>query len=176
MVLLTGLGVMNPGNLVLLDRLLSHPLVFLPVALGLLLTSTATARALPGWAKFVLATPQMLLAPVALWLLFLSLPDMGSSTVPAPDGRAYQAVTEEGGAVIDPIWYVSIRQTSGILARAWEVGCLSGDDPANALDGVRWDGPERLIIQTSDRGRVVVDVSPTTGHPVRIQDPGILGC
>jgi len=177
MVLLTMLGVSNPGNFVLFDRLSNDLLVLLTVGYALLVTSTATARTLPAVAKFVLVTAQILLG-----LMFAPLAGMmfsgfsgGSSTVPAPDGHAYEAVIQEGTAMIDPIWVISVRQRSGLLARVWEVGCLSGDDPVNALDTVRWDGPARLIIQTSDHGRVIVDVSPT-GLPGRIQDPGILGC
>lgn len=174
MILFTVLGVTNPGNFVLLDRLFNHPLAFLTVGFVFLVTSTATARALPGVAKFVLVAAQMLLGPMAFFIL--SGVSGESSTVPAPQGHAYEAGTEEGTAVIDPIWSISIRQRSGILARSWEIGCLSGDDPANALVSVRWDGPGRMIIQTNGHGRVTVDVSPTTGHPDRIQDPGILGC
>jgi hypothetical protein len=177
MVLLTALGRTNPGNFVLFDRLSNNLLVLLTVGYAFLVTSTATARRLPAVAKSVLVTAEILLglmfAPLA-WMLFPVFRG-GSSTVPAPDGSAYEAVIQEGTDVIDPIWGISVRQRSGLLARVWEVGCLSGDDPVNALDSVSWDGPGRLVIQTSDHGRVTVDVSPT-GNPGQVQDPGILGC
>lgn len=174
-VLLTAFGVTNPGNFVLLDLLLRHPLVFLPLASGLLLASTATARALPRWAKLVLAATQVLFVLVAFPLLWLTLAMSGSSTLTEPDSGAYEVVREMG-SMTDATTEISIRQKTGLFARSWEVGCLSADDQANAVEEVRWDGPERLIIQTYEHGQVIVDVSPTTGHPVRIQDPGILGC
>lgn len=189
MVLLAFVGVTNAGNLVVLDRLHPFPLLivaaaFVTSSVYFIVTSASAAeRPLSTLARGVLVAAHValvvmvaimtpLLAIAFLWLL----PSRGSSTVSAPRGHAYEAVVEEGTAMIDPLWTISIHQTSGPLARTWEVGCLSGDDPANALDSVSWDGPERLIIQTAERGRVVVDVSPRTGRPTRTRNPGILGC
>jgi hypothetical protein len=41
--------------------------------------------------------------------------------VRAPGDAEYEVVRSEAADVIDPIWYVSIRQTRGLFSRQWEL-------------------------------------------------------
>ncbi len=54
------------------------------------------------------------------------------AVVAAPDGPGvdYEVVVREGSdGWLDPAWDLTIRQRSGLFAREWTLGCISGDDP-----------------------------------------------
>lgn len=89
--------------------------------------------------------------------------------VPAPPGTDYEAVLVEGADWIDTVWYVSIRQTRGLLSREWELGCITDDDPAHAFKSLTWDGRRTLVVTTqSESARITVN--PRTGHPTSTAD------
>lgn len=88
----------------------------------------------------------------------------GHTTYPAPGGRTALVVTDDI-AVIDPLWILTVRQTSPWAARTWPVGCFNGDNPDNSLTSVAWTSPTRLQIETGGGSSFAVEIDPTTGRP-----------
>lgn len=169
------LGMVNPGSLVVVEIALDRPWILLPATLVLGIAAIGRS-AMAGWAKVIVVSGAVVTTGfVGFILLFLIGPILGDSTVPAPDNRPYEAFVVEGVAVIDPLWTISVRQRTGLLARQWDIGCVNGDDPANALHSVRWEAPQQLVLSTQEYGQVIVQVD-AHGQPVDVDDPGILGC
>ncbi|MDQ2758638.1 MAG: hypothetical protein M3Y71_19110 [Actinomycetota bacterium] len=78
-----------------------------------------------------------------------------------------------GWAVIDPVWDVSVRQSPGLVARSWPVGCFNGDDRNNGLESIRWISPTRLEATAGSGLTYVVTVDPRDSRPDRTVS---LGC
>lgn len=179
---LLALGMANPWSLLILDQTLAHPIVILTLVFGLSCVAVLRTR-WPSWVKVLAAIVGILLFVLALLVVFatvafrgLSGMGAGDETVtPAPEGRPYEAVTVEGAAMIDPTWSLSVRQTTGLLAHQWHIGCINGDNPENALTAVRWDGPNRLVLVTGDGTQVKVAVEKN-GRPLGPGDPDLFGC
>ncbi|MFI1654406.1 hypothetical protein ACH4ZU_05590 [Streptomyces sp. NPDC020472] len=83
----------------------------------------------------------------------------------APGGADRYLVVEEGSAVIDPLWRVSVVDGSGLGAHHWDVGFFDGD--ATALLAVAWSGPDTLVVTAAGREEMTVRLDPRTGKPER---------
>ncbi|MFB8238714.1 hypothetical protein ACFC58_19385 [Kitasatospora purpeofusca] len=76
-------------------------------------------------------------------------------------------MVHEGASTIDPRWWVSVDEGSGLTAQRWPVGFFAGVNALNALASAEWDGPDRIRLVTR-RGEVfVVALDPATGRPER---------
>jgi hypothetical protein len=84
--------------------------------------------------------------------------------VESPDARLTAVVTE-GAAMIDPVWHLTVRQNRGLLSRQWDIGCLNGDDPANAYESLTWTSPTTIEVRTGGGERLPVDLADD-GRPL----------
>jgi hypothetical protein len=179
---LLALGLTNPWSLLILDQTLARPIVVLALVFGLSGSAVLRTR-WTSWVKVVAIIVGIVLVVLALLLVSAAVASRGLSgmgtgdeaVTPAPDGRPYEAVTVEGAAMIDPTWSLSVRQTTGLLAHQWHIGCINGDNPDNALTALRWDGPHRLVLVTGDGTQVQVAVEKD-GRPIGPGDPDLFGC
>ncbi|MFB8262076.1 hypothetical protein [Kitasatospora purpeofusca] len=154
------------GGLVVLIEVFDHPLPLGALA-GVLLAlailigiRSVSARALLialllGWT--------LLISPVAL-LLFDDMPQK-TAVRPAPGRPDRSLVIHEGAAMIDPLWWVSVDEGSGLSARRWPVGFFNGDATDNELTSAEWDGPDRIRLATRGGEVFVVALDPETGRP-----------
>ncbi|MBB4948599.1 hypothetical protein F4556_004134 [Kitasatospora gansuensis] len=154
------------GGFVLLRGLHQPGLVFPVVLLALL--SAVLLGCEDTWIKVGTSL-------VAALLLFVSMPfylmdgfedPERTKTLAAPDGSGRRLVVEEGAAMIDPLWWVSVESGSGVTARRWKVGYFNGDDYVNGLNEVAWDGPDRVRLVTGDSRVHLIDVG-ADGRPDR---------
>ncbi|MFI8182870.1 hypothetical protein OG539_37295 [Actinacidiphila glaucinigra] len=162
------------GGLLLAARLLDHPMVF-AVAVGATLTA-ALLLAVRG------AILRSLILVAGVFGTLVVTPAAGLFGFPggretmragAPDRPDRHLVVEEGGAMIDPLWWVYVDDGSGLTTRRWHVGFVNGD--YYALRAAEWDGPDRvrLTVDTGERDEVhVVGLSPSDGRPHRMVDRG----
>ncbi|WP_418961018.1 hypothetical protein [Streptomyces tritici] len=140
------------GGLLRVAQVLDHPLLFGALAfvaavagIGVAIRNGIVRGLVIGAA--VLAT--IAAAPIALLVV------MGSFTVDtldeaAPGRTDRRLVVTEGADMIDPLWWVYVDTGSGLGVRRWQLGAFNGDDPANGLVEVRWDGPDRVRVVTGD--------------------------
>jgi hypothetical protein len=149
---------------VVIDRFLGQPF-----ALFLLATPVLAAGVVcllrPLWLSLVIAISGL---GVGCWFFALGLLFTSGAherqEVRAPDG-GYEAVLGDEPAFVDPVFSVRVRQTHGLLARQWTIGC------GEFVNGLRWEGQDTLVLLWDDRenpvsevGRVKVD--KTSGRPV----------
>ncbi|MEU7292639.1 hypothetical protein AB0A76_05440 [Streptomyces exfoliatus] len=85
----------------------------------------------------------------------------------APGGAERYLVVEEGAAMIDPLWRVSVVDGSGLGAHHWPAGFFNGDAADHALLDVSWAGPDALRFTTVDGTVTTVRLDPGTGKPER---------
>ncbi|MFJ8040777.1 hypothetical protein ACIRBX_09770 [Kitasatospora sp. NPDC096147] len=151
------------GGLAVIQEL-DRPVTWLVVcALALTGAAVAAARTTAARVLAVLGTGPVALLAVPVFL-FASAGWEETARHPAPGGVHRDLVVEEGSDLIDPLWAVSVRQGSGITAHRWKVGEFNGDDPADELVSVGWDGPDRIRLTRGD-GRVqLVELAPD-GRP-----------
>lgn len=166
LVLLAVLGFSLAPSYVWPGRLLNHPFVFACLAAAILGASlTAAVRWL--WLRIVIAivTTLTVLAGVLVGGLISYLSSAPVvKVIPAPDGNAYEAVVRRGSDGIDPVWYVYTRETTGLRAQQWLVGCLSGDNPEDGFRSLRWRDAQHLIVNTW-RQTMIVKINASTGKP-----------
>lgn len=161
--LLVGLGAVAEAglvDLVLIRRVLDHPVV-LGVAAVCLFGAALCHFTTRGWLRFLVgfATACAAVTEAALsWYLFANDPVLLSTSV-APGRSDVRAIVEVSDGVVDQVWTVSVRQNRGLLSREWEVGSTCYTSPR-----VRWEGPSRLVVETSS-GSEVIAVDPDTGQP-----------
>ncbi|WP_328941748.1 hypothetical protein OG259_08855 [Streptomyces sp. NBC_00250] len=84
----------------------------------------------------------------------------------APGGVDRYLVVEEGAAMIDPLWRVSVVDGSGLAARHWPVGFFNGDTAEGVLEQVEWSGSDALVVTTGD-GVTTVRLDARDGRPDR---------
>ncbi|MFD3531697.1 hypothetical protein [Streptomyces sp. NPDC058664] len=82
----------------------------------------------------------------------------------APGGADRYLVVEQGSAMIDLIWRVSVVDGSGLGAHHWRAGSF---DEARGLVDVVWAGPDALRFTTVDGTVTTVGLDPRTGKPER---------
>ncbi|MBO9522978.1 MAG: hypothetical protein J7518_15710 [Nocardioidaceae bacterium] len=164
LVVLGLVGLRGADRYVVIDRFLGQPFALLLVATPALAAS-AVCLLRPLWLSLVIAISGL---GVGCWffglgMLFTSGYDERQATR-SPHGD-YEAVLGNEPAFVDPIFSVRVRQTRGLLARQWTIGC---DEFVNKL---RWDGPDTLVLLWDDRenpidevGRVKVDTA--SGRPL----------
>ena len=160
-----GLAGPSVGYLIL-EPLTPHAGVLLMASLGSLIVAVIVAPPLPLWGNVlrVLAVLglSLVLAVVALFVA-LSFVD-GSTRTVSPDGRSVAVVTL-GSDMIDPLWYVTIQQTSPLVARTWDIGCFNGDSPEYGLASVRWLS-STLFEAKAESGRTFqVIIDPRNSQP-----------
>ncbi|MEU2508598.1 hypothetical protein ABZ621_28320 [Streptomyces sp. NPDC007863] len=85
----------------------------------------------------------------------------------APDGVDRSVRVEEGLAVIDTIWRVSVIDGSGPGARHYPVAFFNGDSADDGLAEVVWDGPDALRFVLGEGEVITVRLDPETGRPER---------
>lgn len=170
------LGVLNPGRLVWVERLLRHPY---PMGVAAALLLTVGLRLLLDRVLLRLVTGAVCLAAALGWgAAWLVSPHDGSAvaTARAPDRAQYEAVVRRAGSDDDPAWRVSVRQTGSLLAREWAVGCVRDRSPDGGFDHVRWAAPDRLVVELREGPALRVAVEPDTGRPERGTGPGWTRC
>ncbi|KOG15853.1 hypothetical protein ADK34_26845 [Streptomyces viridochromogenes] len=106
------------------------------------------------------------------WFRMVVFPMIGgdweeTARTAAPRGADRYLVVEEGAAMIDPLWRVTVVDGSGIAARRWPVASLNGDSAEGALSNVAWAGPDALVLTTGDGEVTTVRLDPRTGEPER---------
>ncbi|MEU3606615.1 hypothetical protein AB0E83_14395 [Streptomyces sp. NPDC035033] len=85
----------------------------------------------------------------------------------APDGVDRSVQVEEGLAVIDPLWRVTVLDGSGPGARHYPVAFFNGDSADHGLAEVAWDGPDALRFVLGEGEVITVRLDPETGRPER---------
>jgi hypothetical protein len=103
---------------------------------------------------------------VAGAVLTVLVADLGESRYVSPDGSSVVVVTE-GAAMIDPVWDLSVRQSSWLVARSWPVGCFNGDDPNNGFESIRWTSPTQLEATAGSGHKYVVTIDQSDSRPSR---------
>ncbi|MFF8807286.1 hypothetical protein [Streptomyces omiyaensis] len=83
--------------------------------------------------------------------------------IAAPGGGDRSVRIEQGSAMIDPLWRVSVVDGSGLTARSHLVASYDGNTGFHA---VAWDGPDRLLV-TDDGGTTTITLDPADGEPHR---------
>lgn len=161
----------HASGLVWAERLLDHPVFFcvLAAACG----TVGLVLVLPWlWLRVVVvvvgAPVTILGAVLGTWMHYWwQEPEL--ETHPAPDGRGtpYEVVVRSSNAeVIDPAWELQIRQTAGIGARQWDIGCMNGDSPDQGYDHARWRDRSHLVVTANGGAVTTVTVDPRTGEPL----------
>lgn len=171
------LGTVNPGGYVWVERLLHHPFLF-GVAVCALLIGAIGGRVQAGRPRAVmtivaagLSVPLLGVLMVALDLVSLRLLDE-VRRVTAPHSAPYTAVVSHGSRAMDPVWVVSIRQSRGVLSRAWPAACLNGYAADDGYQGMTWVRPTQLSIRTVDGRQLSVRVDQNSGQPRNHVDTG----
>ncbi|GAB3248803.1 hypothetical protein GCM10027425_05530 [Alteromonas gracilis] len=166
-------GRLDPQGFVWVDRLFDHPVLF--GVLALMLTAWGLVRlTIRRWVQVSLWVAAA--CAVGLWVLVGSVLGelLGKGQVvaiePAPDASYLVVVRSTSAGFVDPAWDVAIRQTSGLTAREFEIGCIDGDDPRHTFQDVRWVGPDVLQVRTSGHA-AMVRVDPVTGEPGPVRGP-----
>ncbi len=173
--LLVGFGVLGvgyAGPFFHVRTAFDHPFVFGCAAA--LMMAGAVSFLVP-W-RWVAGSTAVLCVGVAAvwglagWYFVGSLPPEHTTLAAAPDESGYEVIKTRGSdGWFDSAWYLSIRQTRGLLSREFELGCLSNDDPSTALKSVTWAGSGTLVVSTPSRA-VRVRVDSDTGRPISHSD------
>lgn len=152
----------------ILDGVTGHVSSAVLLTLALFLLAACLAPVRGGWrnaARGIVAT-----CFAVLWLgaamLSVLVADFGESRHVSPDGRSVLVVTE-GAAMIDPVWDLSVRQSSWLVARSWPVGCFNGDDPSNAFESVRWISPTQVEATDGSGRKYLVTIEARDSRPTR---------
>lgn len=168
-------GVLNPGRLVWVERILDHPY---PLGIAAALLATVGFRVLLVRQLPRIALGSVFLAIALGWAMAwaMSPRDGGSvATARGPDRADYEAVVHAAGSDDDPVWRISVRQTGSLMARQWVVGCVPQDGPDGVFGAVTWTAPDQLVVVLEhDRLRVSVDAG--TGQPDRGRGPSWTEC
>ena len=160
-----GLAAPSSGYLVL-DPLTRHVGVLLTASLALFLAAALVLPRAPGLQSVVRAMLALGLGLVLVVVAFLSavLALSGETRSLSPDGRSLLVVREESD-LVDPVWNVSVQQSSPVLAKTWAVACFNGDDPNNALASIRWVSSS-LIEAEADSGKTFqIAIDPSDSQP-----------
>ena len=161
------IGLAGPAvGYLILDPLTRHAGLLLMASLGSLIVAVIVVPPLPAWGNVlrVLAVLGLglVLAVVALFVTF-SFVD-GETRTASPDGRSIVVVTE-GSDMIDPVWYVTVQQSSPLVARTWDIGCFNGDNPESGLASVRWVS-STLVEAKAESGRTFqITIDPSKSRP-----------
>ncbi|MEU6339814.1 hypothetical protein ABZ883_02485 [Streptomyces sp. NPDC046977] len=155
----------RPGGLLVMARVLHHPVLF-----GLLALAALAAAVLVGarnllFRVLVLAAAVLIALPA---LLFAGSEREVTTNEAAPHRSDRHLVVEEGTGVVDPLWWVYVEEGSGLTKRRWPIGYFNGDAAHNALTEASWDGLDgvRLVTGEEDESQVYfVDLAPEGGKP-----------
>ena len=157
----------------IVDRVTRHMDIAVLLTLALFLLSACLAPVSGGWRAPARAIVAGCLA--ASWLgaavLTLLMADDEESRYVSPDGSSVLVVTR-GAAMIDPVWDLSVRQSSWLVARSWPLGCLNGDDPDNGLESIRWISPTKIEVTTGSGLKYLVTIDPRDSRPSRTVSVG----
>jgi hypothetical protein len=152
----------------IVDRVTGHVAGAVLLTLALFLLAACVAPVSVGWRAPARALIASCLA--VCWLgaavLTVLVADLGESRYVSPDGSSVVVVTE-GAAMIDPVWDLSVRQSSWLVARSWPVGCFNGDDPNNGFESIRWTSPTQLEATAGSGHKYVVTIDQSDSRPSR---------
>lgn len=174
-----GGAISEAAGYLLVDAVTGHRLA---LVLGALVAGLAAAiarpvrRGGPGFARGLLVAGLVvgLLAGTA-WAALMS--GLAESDYASPDGR-YVLVVSEGVAMIDPLWDVSLQESSWVVARTVPLACFNGDAPGNALASVAWVD-DTTIEAVTDSGavhRISINDWPSSPMPfVSVGCDGLIG-
>lgn len=168
-------GVLNPGRLVWVARLLDHPY---PIGVAAALLATVGVRVLLVRQVPRIALGSVFLAVALGWAMAwaMSPRDGGSvATARGPDRADYEAVVHGAGSDDEPAWRISVRQTGSLMAREWVVGCVPQDGPDGDFGRLLWTAPDQLVV-VLQRDRLRIAVDPATGEPDRGRGPAWTAC
>ncbi|MFD9062459.1 hypothetical protein ACFVZ3_13170 [Kitasatospora purpeofusca] len=110
-------------------------------------------------------TGAMVTSPLVM-LMFGDMPEKTADR-PAPGRPDRSLVIHEGASTIEPMWWVSVDEGSGLTAHRWPAGFFDGVNAVNALASAEWDGPDRIRLATRGGEVYVVALDPETGRPER---------
>lgn len=168
-------GVLNPGRLVWVERLLDHPY---PLGIAAALLATVGVRILLVRQVPRIAVGAVFLAIALGWgLAWMMSPRDGGSvaTAQGPDRADYEAVVHRAGSDDEPAWRISVRQTGSLMAREWVVGCVPKEGSDGEFGRLLWTAPDQLVI-VLERERLRISVDPTSGEPDRGRGPAWTAC
>ncbi|MER5354171.1 hypothetical protein ABT093_28030 [Kitasatospora sp. NPDC002551] len=161
------------GGLLVLREWLDHPALFGTLVLALLFVGVLASNWRP-WARFAVdgVIGLMLLGAVLLWVFLGPLLTGGDERTirseAAPERSDRRLVVEEGYALIDPYWIVSVDEGSGPGTRRWHLAYVNGD--WQGMPEVGWDGPDRIRL-VKEKETVLIGLGPD-GAPDRTVDDG----
>jgi hypothetical protein len=163
-------GAIDPGGLLIVQRVLDHPVPLAATAASLLVAAGGLRRSpFQPWVA-------VLLAVTALGWLVALIPDPfaaldGSSVVnrmPAPEGKPYRAIMVQPNDWSGPHETVLIQSGHGVRTRQWVAAC----EGEYELKTASWIGPGQLSITLQDdddphrNGETfVIRVDPDSGRP-----------
>ncbi|MFB7470849.1 hypothetical protein [Kitasatospora sp. NPDC056184] len=158
------------GGLLVLRQWLDHSALFGTLVLVLVFVGVLTAR-WNLWARIVLGgvTGVFLLGAALVWVFFGWLLTDGERVIhseTAPERTDRRLVVEEGHAMIDPYWIVSVDEGSGLGKRRWHLAYVNGD--WQGRPEVVWDGPDRIRL-VKMKETVLIGIGPD-GAPDRTAD------
>lgn len=147
------LAVARPGGYALLPTVFEHTLL---AAALLALTGLGVLRHRQrvSWGRALIAAS--LLGACSACIAWIAGVQQPESRSPGPSGGA-EVLVRQYPAVIDPVWYVSVRE-GRLLTQERAVACLNGDDPRDALASVRWVDDHRVEVRSSGNGAATVDL------------------
>lgn len=161
------IGLVGPAfGYLVLDPLTRHVGAALTVSFALLLLAAVLMPLTPGWRNGVRVLVAiglgLVLAAVALLTAWSALD--GESRTASPDGRSILVVSE-GSDMIDPLWNVTVQQSSPVLAQTWTLACFNGDDPDNGLASIRWVSSTLVEAQAESGQTFQVAIDPSDSQP-----------
>lgn len=132
-------AISEAAGYLLVDAVTSHrhALVLCALVAGLVAAMTWPSRkGGPAIARGILVAGLVVaLMGGATWASLMS--GFAESRYASPDGR-HILVVSEGAAMIDPLWDLSVQESSWVLARTVPLACFNGDAPGDALASVSW--------------------------------------
>ncbi|MFF7459222.1 hypothetical protein [Kitasatospora sp. NPDC008115] len=168
-VYLPGLHASRSGGLVLVQRLLDHPVALVGAAAALTVVSMVigfefrTRRSQVGCAALL-----MPLAAAGASAVFLASVFGGDGRPvdrkAAPDRPDHVLTVTDTAFSIDPVYQVELLTGTGWSARHWDLGVWDENDPRGYFESAEWTGPHQITV-TTDRTVTRYTVDPATGRP-----------
>jgi hypothetical protein len=165
---------LNPWQLVVLEALLDHPFVWLVAGLVsvvfAVMAATRDARVQFGayLAALIMAMGAVHVQAQASTIFADPSPPVHHRS---PDGR-FDVVVAPDFWFQGPTWRITVQTNDGLLSRWHLIGCMNGDNPDYALDGVIWTGPTTVRIAQGDGTTYDIPLAPDSGRPQRTINEG----
>lgn len=161
------IGLIGPAlGYLVLDPLTRHVGLALTVSLAFLFVAAVLMPLTRGWRNVTrvlvaigLGFAMSLVALLTAWAALF-----GESRYESPDGRSI-VVADEASFTFDPLWNVTVQQSSPLLARTWYLGCFNGDNFDNGLASIRWVSSTVVEAQTESGQTFQITIDPNTSEP-----------